>query len=93
MTTENTQETELTAELAKPEDISEYVEERQEQIAQDRPPEDEIDATVRELREKHPELKEAKKASRYERLKRARDQYKAESEERGRRLAQYETTA
>jgi hypothetical protein len=91
MTTENTQETELTAELAKPEDISEYVEERQEQIAQDRPPEDEIDATVRELREKHPELKEAKKASRYERLKRARDQYKAESEERGRRLAQYET--
>ena len=36
----------------------------------------------------HPELKEAKKASRYERLKRARDQYKAEAEELRPRLGQ-----
>jgi hypothetical protein len=81
MSTENTpNETEVTAELAKPEDVTAYVEERQEQEAEDRPPEDEVEATVREIREKHG-LNEGKKASRYERLKRARDSYKAEAEE------------
>jgi hypothetical protein len=75
---ENTpNEAEVSAELAKPEDVTAYVEERHEQEAQDTPPADDVDAIARE----HPEFKEAKKASRYERLKRARDQYKAEAED------------
>jgi hypothetical protein len=37
---ENTAETEVTAELAKPEDVTAYVEDRQEQIAADRPIDD-----------------------------------------------------
>jgi hypothetical protein len=61
MTQENTpNETEITAELAKPEDVSLYVEQREEEEADSRPPEDETDIAIRELREKHPELKEAK---------------------------------
>jgi hypothetical protein len=77
---ENTPETEseVAAELAKPEDASAYIEERREQEAADTPPEDETDALAREVRDRHPELK---KASRYERLKRARDSYKAEAED------------
>ena len=66
MTTENENtpnEAEVTAELAKPDDVTEYVAERHEQEDADRSPaEDEVDATVRELRDKYPELKEAKKA-------------------------------
>jgi hypothetical protein len=34
MSTENTNETEATAELAKPEDVTAYIEEREEQIAE-----------------------------------------------------------
>jgi hypothetical protein len=88
--TENTPNTEaeVTAELAKPTDISEYVAERTEQAEADRPPEDEVDVATKQLQDKYPELKEAKKASRYERLKRARDQYKAEAEELRSRLGQ-----
>ena len=86
---ENTpNEAEATAELAKPEDVTAYVEQRQEEEADARPLEDETAAIAREMRDKHPELKEAKKASRYERLKRARDQYKAEAEELRSRLGQ-----
>jgi hypothetical protein len=83
MIQENTPNTdaEISAELAKPEDISEFVAEREEQIADEAPPEDPEGRAVKELREKYPELKEAKKASRYERLKRARDQFKSENEQ------------
>jgi hypothetical protein len=81
---ENTPEAEVTAELAKPEDVTAYVEERQEQEAQDAPAADEVDAIARE----HPEFKEAKKASRYERLKRARDQAQREVQELRSRLGQ-----
>ena len=59
-----------TAELAKPEDISSYAEERREQ--------DESEETGEPV----------KKASRYERLKRARDSYRAENEDLKRRLGQ-----
>jgi hypothetical protein len=101
-TQENTPatEAEATAELAKPEDVTAYVEQRQEDEADARPPEDEIDVATKQLQDKYPELKEAKKASRYERLKRARDQYKAEAEELRSKLGQnaepetnYETPA
>jgi hypothetical protein len=85
---ENTPEAEATAELAKPEDVTAYVEQRQEDEADARPPEDEVDVATKQLQDKYPELKEAKKASRYERLKRARDQYKAEAEELRSRLGQ-----
>lgn len=61
---------EVTAELAKPEDISDYAEERKEQ--------DHSEETGEPI----------KRASRYERLKRARDSYKAENEELRRRLGQ-----
>ena len=71
------------AELAKPEDISVYVEERAEEQREDRPPEDETVRLAREVRDGHPELK---KASRYERLKRARDQYETENEELRKKL-------
>jgi hypothetical protein len=89
-TQENTPNTEAeaTAELAKPEDVTAYVEERQEQEAQDAPPADEVDALAKQVRDTDPSLKEAKKASRYERLKRARDQYKAEAEELRQKLGQ-----
>ena len=82
---EDAPEAEVTAELAKPEDISAFVEERQEQEAEDTPPSDETDALAREVRDRHPELK---KASRYERLKKARDQYKQEAEALRARLGQ-----
>ena len=72
------QESEAVAELAKPEDVTAYVEERHEQEADAAPPEDETDRLAKEVRDRHPELK---RASRYERLKKARDQYRAEAEE------------
>ena len=81
---EDAPEAEVTAELAKPEDISAFVEERQEQEAEDAPS-DETDALAREVRDRHPELK---KASRYERLKKTRDQYKQEAEALRARLGQ-----
>jgi hypothetical protein len=83
-------EAEVTAELAKPTDISEYVAERTEQAEADRPPEDEVDVATKQLQDKYPELKEAKKASRYERLKRARDQYKAETDAKQQRIDELE---
>jgi hypothetical protein len=73
----NMPEAEVTAELAVPEKIDAYVEERQEQIKEDLPPEDETDALAREVRDKHPELK---KASRSERRRRAREALERENE-------------
>ena len=71
----------IAAELAKPEDASAYIEQRREDDAPPAEP-DETDQLVKELRQKHGlEEKDTKKASRYERLKRARDSYKAEAEE------------
>jgi hypothetical protein len=87
---ENTPEAEATAELAKPEDVTAYVEQRQEDEADARPPEDEVDVATKQLQDKYPELKEAKKASRYERLKRARDQYKAETDAKQQRIDELE---
>jgi hypothetical protein len=72
----NMPEAEVTAELAVPEKIDAYVEERQEQIKEDLPPEDETDALAREVRDKHPELK---KASRSERRRRAREALEREN--------------
>jgi hypothetical protein len=68
-------------ELAKPENIESYVEERAVQTLEsgDTPIHDEI----REIHDKTPEIK---RASRYERLKRARDSYKAEAEDLRRKL-------
>jgi hypothetical protein len=81
MSTENEpNEAEVAAELAKPEDISNYVEEREEQEGVERI-ETEAEAENRKIQEKLPELRDARKASRYKRLKRARDQYKSEVEE------------
>jgi hypothetical protein len=88
MTEVETSSPDETAELAKPEDVTEYVAERQEQENESRPPEDEVDALARQVRDTNPELKEQKKASRYERLKRARDQYKREADELRSRLGQ-----
>ncbi|MGH6865567.1 MAG: hypothetical protein ACREDO_05225 [Methyloceanibacter sp.] len=63
-------EPEVIAELAKPDDITEYAEDRREQDLADEAGEP------------------VKRASRYERLKRARDAYKAEAEELRRRLGE-----
>jgi hypothetical protein len=86
MVDEQENEQEVAAELAKPEDITGYVEEREQEAADALPPEDEADAAIRA----HPATQQAKKASRYERLKRARDQYRQESEEKDRRIAELE---
>lgn len=78
----------VSAELAKPEDISAYAEERAEQEAEDHPQDSEdseIAQLTKEIREKAG-LGDKKKTSRYERLKRARDQYKAEADELRQRL-------
>jgi hypothetical protein len=71
-------EAEITAELSKPEEISEYVAERTEQIAEEQPPVDEADKLAREVRDRHPEHKQA---SRYQRLKASRDRAIAEAAE------------
>jgi hypothetical protein len=88
MTTENNETAEVTAELAAPENIEAYVEERHDQLKDELPPSDEAEAVIKQVKETHPAAKEAKKASRYERLKRARDQYRAENEELRAKLGQ-----
>jgi hypothetical protein len=68
--------------------IEEYAAERHEQIKDDLPPVDGADEILKEVRDTHPAAREAKKTSRYERLKRARDQYKLEAETLRARLGQ-----
>lgn len=88
MSTENEpNEAEATAELAKLDDASLYIEEREEQDNVGRL-ESEAEATVRQLQEKVPELKELKKTSRYQRLKAGRDRLAAENEELRSKLGQ-----
>src|SRR5262245_37735571 len=73
----------VAGELAKTSDVSEYIAEREEQEERDRPPEDDDDGLkllTKDLRDKFDLNPDKKKTSRYERLKRARDQYKAEAE-------------
>jgi hypothetical protein len=82
---------EIHTELAKPENAEEYIEQRREEEAADRPAADADDDGIAKL---NPDIRSKfgleetgkKKASRYERLKRARDQYKAEAEELRARL-------
>jgi hypothetical protein len=66
-------DTKAAQELSKPEDVTAYVEDRQEQ--------EKAEASTQEA-----EPPQQKRASRYERLKRARDQYRAEAEELRKRL-------
>jgi hypothetical protein len=70
MSTEDNEDQQLLTELSKPEDVSEYIEQRQEMEAEERPPQDEHERLVKEVREKHPELKRASRSQRY---KKSRD--------------------
>ena len=80
----------VTAELAKPEDITEFVAEREEQEEADRPAADEHETLVKDVREKHPELKQR---SRYARLKAGRERLKQENQELRAQLGQRDTPA
>jgi hypothetical protein len=80
-------EAEATAELAKLSDATLYIAEREEQEDVGRI-ESEAESEIRQLQEKVPELKEARKMSRYQRMKagrektaQERDQYKQRAEE------------
>jgi len=84
MVEEEKQEAEIQQELAKPEEVTAYIEDRQEQEEAERPPEDdsarEIAKLTEDLREKHG-LDDKKKASRHERRKKAHELLKREAEE------------
>ena len=70
--------TEILNDLAKPEDITEFAEQRQDDDRADRPAEDEADSLARDIHAKHPEIK---RVSRWERKKRAMEKLRAENEE------------
>jgi hypothetical protein len=78
---------EATAELAKLDDASLYIEERQEQEDVERV-ESEAETEVRKLNEKLPELKDARKMSRSQRRKFGKERLKAENEELRQKLGQ-----
>jgi len=82
--TPTTHEPDVSAELAKSDDVSLYIEDRREEEQSDADSETK-EAVDRIIDKKYPEIR---KASRYERLKKARDSLKAENEELRKQLGE-----